>query len=195
MQGGGGQRSKTSRMELKLEYELNGDDYADAMQLNYSRLPIFVRWSSTLTPVLIFLIVFVAGGGLSGPLQYTNFIPALIFVPCSALIGFDFYSRSRRLLRKQFTKTGLGGPACAQITSKGLEQAGSHSSGLVKWSGLVRWLESPKLFLVFPQPGLFFILPKRAFPTNVDIDSFRTKLLEEIGAESVSRARPLPERL
>ncbi|MCW5869797.1 MAG: YcxB family protein [Candidatus Eremiobacteraeota bacterium] len=173
---------------MKLEYEITADDYANAIRLDYSASPLFARWWPTLLNFCIVPAVLLATGDLGK--MYANLGPGLFVPPIVLLVGLEFYGKSRKLLKKQFLKTGVGGPVGAQIDEKGLELAGAHANGLTKWSGIVRWLESADLFLVYPQPRLFFILPKRALQPD-EIAEFRDRLINEVGAKSVCRTRQL----
>lgn len=133
---------------MKLEYEISADDYSNAIRLDYSASPFIARCGSTLLNFLIVPGVLWATGDLDN--MYANLGPALFVPPIVVLVGLECYGKSRRLLNKQFLKTGVGGPMGAQIDERGLELAGAHGNGLTKWSGVVRWLESPELFLVYP---------------------------------------------
>ncbi len=90
--------------------------------------------------------------------------------------GFGLRLYFRRLYRKdhrfkhEFT---------AEISDQGIRVVTQFSDAQIKWNGLVRFLESKNIFMVFIARWNFLILPKRAF-SGGEADEFRATLQHNI---------------
>jgi hypothetical protein len=52
------------------------------------------------------------------------------------------------------------------------------------WHEVKRVVETPNLFLIYPNPIACRILPKRAFPNPADAAEFRRVAMERMGADA-----------
>ncbi len=59
-----------------------------------------------------------------------------------------------------------------------------QASREMRWSSLVRYLESSNLFLLYTADGAYDIVPKRGFASVGEVDAFRALLDEQIPARS-----------
>lgn len=55
-----------------------------------------------------------------------------------------------------------------------------NSKSEVKWQAFTRFIESPKLFLLYFGGSGFYLLPKRVFQNQMEIDQFRKMALTEV---------------
>jgi len=56
------------------------------------------------------------------------------------------------------------------------------ATGIVPWTNLSFWRESETMFALYASSVAFFLVPKRAFATNAEVDAFRALLAKKITA-------------
>ena len=94
-----------------------------------------------------------------------------------------------RVLRSYWVlPVGLTGDIGIRYTPESFESFNETSSGKYIWAALVRWIETPRLFLIYFTQSNFVIVPKRAFLSNEAVDEFR-ELIQEAADH---RARGFP---
>jgi hypothetical protein len=64
-------------------------------------------------------------------------------------------------------------PSKMLLTETEWKSEHSSGSGTIRWGDLVKWREGNSVFLLYPNDVLFYVLPKRLFPSPAQIDEFR----------------------
>jgi hypothetical protein len=77
-------------------------------------------------------------------------------------------------------------PTSARVSEDSFSIATAGSETEYKSRALMLWRESKRLLLVYPQPNLFYMVPKRAF-TDEQLELFRARLRDWIGPEGVPK--------
>lgn len=78
---------------------------------------------------------------------------------------------------RTFKKTpNLQGPIHFRFDDQGLSFDGPHASSEMKWGAILKWKESKSTFLVYQNPRIGSIIPKRFFSTPADVDGVRELL-------------------
>lgn len=80
--------------------------------------------------------------------------------------------------------------ACEQ----GVDLRTENGSGHLDWSGVLRYAETKNLFMLYPQPNVFHLIPKRALGTS-ELYSFRDLLDRQLGEKSAAHKNRLSARL
>ena len=89
-------------------------------------------------------------------------------------------SRTGFFYRKRFQKIkAFKMPMEVKVEDEGITYTSAHSQSKLLWSAFEKWLESGKNFLMYTQPNLFFIVPKRAL-SEEQISAFRDLLRSRI---------------
>jgi len=167
---------------MKFEYQLTVDDLVEASRLYQQHRGRLARGVSLLLPVLLVLAIQWQMDSFqrlwNSDHAYMLVLPLALAPLAAWLLNAKPYLRF--VWKRQFQKSGLGDPIGANVSEQGLEFAGRHGSGLLKWSGVSRWLESPGIFSLYTQSSLFYVLPKRSMQPD-QIESLRVLLLEKVG--------------
>jgi magnesium-transporting ATPase (P-type) len=111
------------------------------------------------------------------PMSWANwydYYKVVLWVALFVAAFVFFFVRALRDARKRFERE----PAAhrlqtIEITEAGLSQSTHASSTQYKWEAFVRQLETPNLFLLYLTEVTFLLLPKRAFPSQDEINAFR----------------------
>ena len=71
-----------------------------------------------------------------------------------------------------------------EVEERGLSVNTLNQSITARWATYVRWLETPSTFVLFPSDFELFIVPKRAFVTVADLDTFRELMTRSVESRS-----------
>ena len=151
------------RQMIAAEFQLTSDDYAEA-QLNHFIqhlgkkliLYIFVLGAALAVTLLI---------ALTDPAKRSEMLPAWIFF--GAVLLLIFLLRSKVLYRMQFNRTkALHFPINFEAGDGGVVFRSQRGESTTRWEAFEKWRESKSSFLLYTQPRLFFVVPKRV----LDID-------------------------
>jgi hypothetical protein len=140
------------------EFQLTSDDYAEAQLDHFTKvrgkrlvLYIFVLGAALAVTLLI---------ALTDSAKRREMLPAWIFFGVVLLVMFLL--RSKVLYRMQFNRTkALHAPIHFEAGDGGIVFRSQRGESTIKWEGLEKWRESKRSFLLYPQPRLFFVVPKR----------------------------------
>ena len=104
--------------------------------------------------------------------------PVVIFL--AFYLGLFFLRYGNFLWRLQYKKIdSLKRESTVEINDEGITASTEAARSEIKWISYTRWYESKTLFLLYQQPRLFNIYPKRAFGPG-EVDEFRELLRRKI---------------
>jgi hypothetical protein len=102
-------------------------------------------------------------------LAFLVFLPAHYFLYAPYRLRRQF-RQFKALQREQFLTT----------TDSGLTTATEHGSATVPWSDLLRWKEGNTLFMLYVADCTYYLVPKRFFASEADIQGFRKILQSKV---------------
>jgi len=162
---------------MNIEYEISEEDFANAQRLAVKNSPMrIIRWSRLVLPLfgvggLAFLFHAVAQQGFSW-----RVVPAAgfcaLFVSLPLLTGWE----RRRLYART---TGLQGRLSLGVDESGLRFQGTTFSSEIRWAHFHKFIEDGKSFLLYSNPQVFHIVPKRNL-SAAEIESLRASLERNI---------------
>jgi hypothetical protein len=168
---------------MQISYSLSFQDFLDVQKLNAKRnLWSRIRWGSTyyVNPLLGLLILIAT---IILLIWNSNLIDdlAVCVIVGSALILQPFVNRFRlkqiykraRTSSKNFT---------LDFDPDSIRSKGEHSISELKWTGVKRWAEDEKLFLIYLAKTRFFTVPKRCC-TSGQIEELRSLLQRNVAAK------------
>ena len=101
-------------------------------------------------------------GGLFGVGFWTAFLLAAIYVS-------SFFA-AKSLLRNT---PALQGPTRWTFSDAGIRTDGPTAQSEVQWKSFTQIRETKRQFLLYPQNNIAYVVPKRCFPTENEIVTFR----------------------
>jgi hypothetical protein len=148
---------------IAAEFQLTSDDYAEAQLDHFTKilgkkliLYIIVLGAAVVVTLLI---------ALTDPAKQREILPAWLFL--GAVLLVLFLLRSKVFYRMQFNRTkALHGPFHFEAGESGVAFRSQRGESTTRWEGFEKWRESKGSFLLYTQPRLFFVVPKRV----LDID-------------------------
>jgi hypothetical protein len=162
---------------MDLQYTVTAEDYADAFHLH--RPEFAARWKSgvilasgLLTVGAILLVLsFVSVTGGDSPHEMRFWAGVSVSVGWVTLLGL---LRERQLLQDLWRRLAAAHDRIdLRADHSGLHQRQRSYSGQAEWPYFISCRESPRLFLLYFNRGQYAIIPKRAFASIEDIESFR----------------------
>jgi hypothetical protein len=97
------------------------------------------------------------------------FLPYLLIT--GSIFGVAFAKPGREL---------VGKPLSLSVIENGLRITSPTASGEYRWPGLLRWLETQRMLVIYPQKNLYVPIPKRVF-TPEQLEVLRSLLQDKIG--------------
>ena len=164
---------------MKIAYRITEQDFMEARDLFianekpwYRKLSrVLLPWIGALVLIMqVFYLVVVPHRDIG--LTAIGFLVGFYLLYC----GFALRRYFRRLYQKdhrfkhEFT---------AEISDEGIQVITPFSNAQIKWNGLIRFLESSDIFMVFIAQWNFLIFPKRAFGPG-EADEFRVALQRNV---------------
>jgi len=98
-------------------------------------------------------------------------------------MGFLFFlfTFSRISHRRRFRKIkALQLPVQINLDDEGIAYASANGQSKISWRAIEAWSESDRVFLIYTQPNLFYVVPKRVLVAD-PIAELRMLLKERIG--------------
>lgn len=146
---------------MTFDFQLTEDDFVDA-QLSYVRSQY--RKPKTAIPLAMFALLAILGCALAlfDPRSKSarQLAPMVILVIVGAAILA--YLFSGHPFRKQFRKIrALHMPLQITLTDSEIVYTSESGQSKTGWEAIERWQESKGSFMLFTQPRVFFIVPKR----------------------------------
>jgi hypothetical protein len=168
---------------MRAEYEITEQDFYAAQQLAIRHSPQrFIRWTRWVLPgcgvaLLVFLVSVLIRIGFS-----VRLIPGLAI--CSLFIFLPLLNR--RSQKSLYARTpGLHGRRSVEADDDGLEFSGTSFTSQVAWDNFTSFLEDEKSFLLYQNPQVFNIIPKRTLSAD-QIARLRAYLDQKIGHGKLS---------
>src|SRR5262249_55632025 len=167
--------------EMNLQFQLNENDYVDA-QLAHMRKSLAARSSFSLWAggfIIILTTIAVIVGLIDGSTEFGRQL-----APMGGLVllvvFMILYIRSGIPYRRQFRRIkSLQMPMQLVIGNDEIAYTNANGQSKMLWSTFEDWRESKISFLLYSQPRLFYIVPKRAIPAD-QIPAFRSLLESRI---------------
>lgn len=152
---------------MQVTYELTAEDYLQAL-LTYRNRNFFSKWAfpfllafSILMLVLeIFLLI-------TRPDEswLKQGIPLTIVY--ASILGYLYWGTPSMNAKRQFRNTpSAKGIITLNVSDIGLHYISSVTDATVAWNSYVKWMEGKMVFLLFPAPKIFIVIPKRAFSSE-----------------------------
>ena len=152
---------------MQVTYTLTAIDYRDAL-IAYRNRNFLSRWA---LPSFAFLLVPWAAmqgylelkGAAQSWLRWS--LPLTLFGIWTPL--HFYWALPRYSAQRQFSKT----PSAKEKITLTVREGGLHflsatTDGTVSWKRYVKWLEDESVFVLFPTPVIFVVIPKRAFSSE-----------------------------
>jgi hypothetical protein len=99
--------------------------------------------------------------------DWTDQLPVLLApILLAAFMSFILFSRSRQMKRKSPALQGL---IKYEFDDVGMRIAGPHTTAELRWPSFVKWRENKTTFLLYQNPRLAQIIPKRFFSSAEDV--------------------------
>lgn len=164
-------------LTVNLEYRLTNQDYQEAYKANYQsqRIGYWLLWLVAGLLVLVGCLYVVAPRGdrpISLLLGTLSIIGGIALIPeVYHRLFFSGLWRSHPVLRE---------PIFLEITEDWLVYHSDSIQAQIKWHVYTHFLETPNLFLIYPNPHLYGVLPKRALGHPDQISEFRQFLRQKV---------------
>lgn len=160
---------------MTAQFELTADDYADAQRTHLRKM---LGWKIAFA--YLFVIIFILGIIISVfDSRYLEQMKPLWFLAALATLLVAL-TETGVLYRRQFRKLQvLQVPVTMEVDHDSIFLSSERGEGRTKWSSYEKWQESRRVFLLYTQPKLFYVVPKHALgPEKTDV--FRQLLQEKI---------------
>lgn len=170
---------------MKIVYRVTEEDFMEARKLfvkNEKRSRRLARGRMPWLGVLLLLAAVILMFG-------HNLIEAAFLALMgvySLYCGFALNSYFRKLYRND---PRYKNDITADISEDGIRFVTPTVDSQIKWSGVIRFLESEKIFMLFYAAWSFTVIPKNAFAPG-EIDAFRDLLRREVSARASSLSVP-----
>gem|GEM_PF-6662271 len=170
---------------MKIEYRLNLQDYQEANEFRFRshKTQYVVFWIFAICMILIaivFLFLFV-------DIYHGIFwIIMAIFLNPEGMIIINRFS-ANLAWKKQ--APSVREPVEIEILEECLASKSISYKSLVHWHGFTKFIETPKLFILYEGKMLTKVVPKRAFERNEKIQEFRDLLNEKITSSTRSKSK------
>ena len=161
---------------MRIAYSVTEEDFLEARDLFVANEKWHRRTSRRIMPWM---------GGLMLLLSVVIFIrdeDPFVAVPFGLMGAYFLYCgfALRRLFRKLYRNDErFRHEITADISEDGVHVVTPSADTHLKWSAIVRFLESDKIFMLFYAEWTFSVVPKRAFAPG-EIDPFRDLLRRKI---------------
>jgi hypothetical protein len=163
---------------MQLEYRLSLKDYQEANQahLKLQRWVYFFFWFFILLGLFSIIIYFVSGRQLDVfVIIYLLVFPTILVNPYfSNPIKNSFISRIWKGLPT------LHHPITIEVNEEVLKIKTINSESSIQWQLYTKAVETKSLFMLYEAKMLFYMIPKRAFRSDEQVEEFRELLRTKI---------------
>ena len=166
---------------MQVTYQITESDFCDG-QVTYRKRNFVSRWSWIgLVALLAVCTLFEATVITLAPRQRSLLSGWMIFSAiCTVLLALLYWLGPRLEARKQYRNApSAKGTVNLEILDNGLRFVSAASTGEAPWSHYLKCLEGKAVFLLFLNPRVFVLIPKRAFTAEQE-NQFRTLLAQNI---------------
>jgi YcxB-like protein len=164
---------------MEVSYQLTVDDYRQAMKA-YRTRTAHLRW------ILRFGIAFVLLVLSTGVVllivaphsnAFQNLVPLYVLFLIWIVVwwGAPFLSARSQFRGSPSVQT----PLKLEVTDTGLHFCSQLSDSRVAWATYVRWVEGNAVFVLFSNPKIMVVVPKRAFSFD-QVNEFRELLRSKV---------------
>lgn len=160
------------RMRAMKEYTISLEDYIASQKLYIGRRLIMSMITGTLTAAVLMSFVFLSKLDMGLKLRFG--VPTTLFF--AVLIFAKPFWLKRRLTRAFHLHRTLQISVHISFDDKGITFASERGYSRAKWEDFEYYKENEALFLILEPNLIMRILPKRAFESEAEIDSFRSLL-------------------
>ena len=167
---------------MQIEYRLTLKDYQEANQTHYESLRFwyFLNWIFSILLILLGILSILLLSQKIGVL--VSFLLGCFWLFMGVFVNpyLNLYQRyfvSRTWKSYQALKEAMN----VDITQEGLNIKGESFECTSKWKIYTKFMETPKLFMLYQSKNLFNLIPKRAFNSDEEIEEFRELLRTKIG--------------
>lgn len=168
---------------MTIEFNITEDDFVD-FQRQFARLrpwytKLVPRFAEVMIVILLLLLLLAFTEGTNVGLQTLNTLGPLVLLLAVIVAYFRFFSRyqSRLLCRKS---QNLLGAMILDASNESFSVVSTRGRTQDDWTSFRKFSETDRLFMLFMDPPLCTVIPKRAF-TPDQLEEFRTLLREKIG--------------
>jgi hypothetical protein len=133
------------------------------------------RTTPSVRSSLLWATAIVIVGVLIGTNDAPTWMVTTCFVLGAALVGLSAYVPLRAGWHWRRNRTLLA-PCELRADETGLVVIEPGAEARALWSAFVRWEETRDLFLLFRAPSYSVLIPKRAFASTADLETFRVLL-------------------
>lgn len=161
---------------MTFDYQLTADDYVEAQRIHTRK-----HFSKSVWVLVVFAFMIVLGIVCFGLWVAGQKPPATtLWILDISLLGAYAWLWSGFAWRKQFRKIqALQAPLKMTVSDEGIFYESARGSSTTMWAAFEDWRESKTLFLFYPQPSMFFILPKRIMGPE-QVSAFREVLTARV---------------
>jgi hypothetical protein len=165
---------------MQVTYELTADDFRHAIIAHRNRNSLF-RWAMRLV-AFFWMLALVAqcyslfAGFDRSRLSSSFNVSFLGFVVFPYIQWGAPYFSARRQFRNSPSSQGK---ITLEVQDAGLRFRSATTDGSVSWKNYIRWIEDKYVFVLFPSPVIFVVVPKRAFAAD-QLGWFRETLREQV---------------
>jgi len=163
------------------EYQLNEDDFVDAQRMHMRKAlgrvsrAAFVLFGIIIVSAIVVTIYWFTRGSSEVGHQLQPFV---LFVTVGVLV--ILYIWSGIPYRRHFRKIrALQTPMKFAVNEDEVLASSARGEGKIAWTAFEDWRESKKNFLLYSQPNLFHVVPKRVMQSH-QISVFRDLLKNRI---------------
>ena len=167
---------------MRITYRVSEEDYLEAHNLYVANEKWLRRWSRRLLPWEGG--IFAATGFTSFFLTNDRFVPGFLCLMGVYCIYCGF--ALRRLFRKRYrTDKRFKHDFTSDLSDEGIHIVTPFEESQMKWSSIVRYLESENIFMLFYAALIFTVIPKRAFAPG-EVEMFREYLRNHVQVSSIA---------
>jgi hypothetical protein len=176
-----------STTPIHAEYEITFDEFFEAYALT--------QRSSFKQQYLLWSAVLVVGIGLCLLAYFRDadrlmgFLFSFLAISVMLILRPMFRARLQHVYRRS---TVFSEHTMAEFSLEGGRWRNPVAESLIRWEGFSHWNETHRSFLLYRGPDVPVIVPKRAFTSDSNLDSFRTLITNNIGRTSADQVRAFP---
>lgn len=164
-----------SNSNITIEVNPTAADYRRALfSIEWKRLAVIV---GATVIVVFFVILFLANlkpVGNAAPRPEIYLIPLPIIFLVVARLYFGIWSNAKKTEERSVATVFT-------FNDEGVETVNTNGSAQANWQADQKVIETAKDFIYFPQPTLFFLLPKRCFESDGQMAAFRDLISQKLG--------------
>lgn len=172
---------------MQIEYRLSLRNYQEANQthLKLLRWNYFLFWFSTLFG-LFFLLLFLLSLLDDKPIVFTVLFllfPTVWFLFFPIILFNPYFSNPiKSYFRERDWKNlvYLHQPMSVEVTEEMLKFKSSNFERSVEWQFYIQAVETNQLFIFYEANPSFYMIPKRAFSSDQQVEEFRELVLTKI---------------